>query len=130
MTDAIISIDAGQSIVHFNAAAETIFGLPAEEAIGQSIDLLIPERFRDTLKYARSFGRNSNAERGVGSLAPICGLRADGEEIPIEAFVLQTQELDEDVDLNLVVSDLTDRELGAESLRQSEDRYRDRIEHS
>ena len=130
MTDAIISIDAGQCIVHFNAAAETIFGLTAEEAIGQPIDLLIPERFRDALKYARSFGQNSDAEHRAGSLAPICGLRADGEEFPIEALVLQTRERDENVVLTLVVSDITDREHASESLRESEDRYRDRIEHS
>ena len=130
-TDAIVSIDAGQRIVHFNAAAETIFGRTAREAIGQSIDLLVPERFRPTLKeHVTSVSRNGDGERAIGSLAPMFGLRADGDEFPIEASILQTDERDEKVALTLIVNDITDRERAAESLRESEDRYRDRIENS
>src|SRR5437868_1866638 len=44
--DAIIAIDAEQKIVLFNNAAEEIFGCPASEAIGTSINRFIPERFR------------------------------------------------------------------------------------
>ena len=44
--DGIISMDANQNIVLFNSAAEAIFGWRAAEVIGQSIDKLIPGRFR------------------------------------------------------------------------------------
>src|SRR5207244_4521403 len=44
--DAIITIDSGQQVVFFNAAAEAMFGRSAEEAKGMPIDRLIPERFR------------------------------------------------------------------------------------
>ena len=44
--DAIIACDAGGAITLWNAAAEHLFGYPATEALGQSLDLIIPERLR------------------------------------------------------------------------------------
>src|SRR5690349_19645756 len=38
--------DAPGAIVYWNAACERIFGFTAEEAIGQSLDIIIPERQR------------------------------------------------------------------------------------
>ncbi len=44
--DAIIAAGADGRIISWNAAAERIFGFTAEEALGQPLDLIIPERFR------------------------------------------------------------------------------------
>lgn len=44
--DAIIAAGADGKIVFWNPAATRIFGFSAEEALGQSLDLIIPERFR------------------------------------------------------------------------------------
>ena len=44
--DAIIAARADGTIVFWNPAAQRIFGFSAEEALGQSLDLIIPERFR------------------------------------------------------------------------------------
>jgi PAS domain S-box-containing protein len=44
--DAIIAAGADGRIVFWNPAAERIFGFAAEEAVGHSLDLIIPERFR------------------------------------------------------------------------------------
>ena len=44
--DAIIAADTGGSIVLWNPSAERIFGYAESEALGQSLDLIIPERFR------------------------------------------------------------------------------------
>src|SRR5689334_11330442 len=43
--DAIVSIDAAGTLVIFNRGAERMFGYSAAEALGQKLDLLIPERF-------------------------------------------------------------------------------------
>ena len=45
--DAIVAADASGSIVFWNPAAERIFGYGAPEALGRSLDLIIPERLRD-----------------------------------------------------------------------------------
>ncbi len=45
--DGIVAADADGRIVFWNPAAERIFGFAAEEALGSSLDLIIPERFRD-----------------------------------------------------------------------------------
>jgi PAS domain S-box-containing protein len=44
--DAIIAADPQGRIVSWNPAAERIFGFAAQEALGQTLDLIIPERFR------------------------------------------------------------------------------------
>lgn len=44
--DAIIAARADGKIISWNAAATRIFGFTAEEALGRSLDLIIPERFR------------------------------------------------------------------------------------
>lgn len=44
--DAVIFIDREGRIKYWNAAAEIIFGIPVEEAIGSHLDIIIPEKFR------------------------------------------------------------------------------------
>ncbi len=44
--DAIVASDASGAIVVWNAAAERMFGYTAAEAMGQSLDLIIPQRLR------------------------------------------------------------------------------------
>jgi PAS domain S-box-containing protein len=45
--DGIVAADADGRIILWNPAAERIFGFTVEEALGSSLDLIIPERFRD-----------------------------------------------------------------------------------
>ncbi|WP_144139709.1 PAS domain S-box protein [Paraburkholderia sp. BCC1884] len=44
--DAIIISDAAGSITFWNPAAQRMFGFTSDEALGQSLDLIIPERLR------------------------------------------------------------------------------------
>ena len=45
--DAIIAVGANGDIILWNPAAERIFGFTQDKALGQSLDLIIPERFRE-----------------------------------------------------------------------------------
>jgi PAS domain S-box-containing protein len=47
LADAVVIADADGAILFWNDAAERIFGWSADEAIGQSLDLIIPERQRE-----------------------------------------------------------------------------------
>jgi PAS domain S-box-containing protein len=88
--DAIITINDEQHIVIFNAAAEKMFGCSSEQAIGQSIGRFIPDRFRHAHgQHVRDFGQTGVTRRSMGRLGDIFGLRANGEEFPIEASISQ-----------------------------------------
>ncbi len=83
--DAIVSIDAQQRVVLFNAGAEKMFRCAAGTAIGKSIDRFIPERFRQRVHdRIRGDARRASEQWTVDSLF---GLRADGEEFPVDASV-------------------------------------------
>jgi two-component system sensor kinase FixL len=90
--DAIISVDAKQRIVLFNSAAEVMFRCPANEAMGCLIGRFIPDRFRTAHQdHIRRFGESEVTSRPMGPMGAISGLRADGEEFPIEASISQVQ---------------------------------------
>jgi hypothetical protein len=88
--DAIVSVDEEQRIIVFNSAAEKIFGYRAAGVIGKPLELLIPERFRaQHREHIRRFGATGEINRKMGQLGEIVGLRADGEEILLEAAISQ-----------------------------------------
>lgn len=89
--DGIISMNGKQEIVLFNAAAEAIFGWNADQIIGQSIETLIPGRFREHHRRdVEQFGRGIIRNRRMGIQRTVMALRSSGEEFPIEASISQT----------------------------------------
>ncbi|HWI57986.1 MAG TPA: PAS domain S-box protein [Bacillota bacterium] len=90
--DAIISMDEQQRVVLFNPVAEKLFGVRAQEALGQCIHRFIPERFRAAhSRHVEEFGRSGATNRRMGALGTVSGLRANGEEFPIEAAISQVE---------------------------------------
>jgi PAS domain S-box-containing protein len=86
--DAIVSIDAKQRITLFNGAAERLFGHSRGEMLGQSIDLLIPARFRAAhQKHIEQFASGSDIARRMGERQEVVGQRKTGEEFPTEASI-------------------------------------------
>jgi PAS domain S-box-containing protein len=86
--DAIIATDERQTITHFNQGAEQIFGWRADEVIGKSLDVLLPERFRTAHgAYIRHFGEGEDVARRMGHRREIFGLRKTGEAFPAEASI-------------------------------------------
>ncbi|MBI1397564.1 MAG: PAS domain S-box protein [Betaproteobacteria bacterium] len=107
--DAIISVDENQRIRVFNTAAERMFGMRATQALDQPLSILMPERFRkthhqDVERYAES-GRTS---RRMGEFREIVGLRANGEEFPVEAS-LSKVDLEHGRFLTVIVRDVSER---------------------
>ena len=71
-------------ITSVNAAAERVFGHEANKAIGQDLNLIIPEQFRDAhwKGFDRALGEGETKFKG--QVLPTRALRADGETIYVE----------------------------------------------
>jgi PAS domain S-box-containing protein len=122
--DAIISVDEDQRIVLFNQAAERVFRWPRGAILGQPLDLLIPERYRPAHRgHIERFGRTATTSRGMGSQTVLYGLRADGEEFPIEASISQHDEGGRKL-YTVILRDVAERVQGERLLAQSEARLR------
>lgn len=118
--DAIITMNDDHHIVQFNAAAEKMFGCSAKDAMGQSIDRFIPERFRaNHRKYVKNFGETQGTDRRMGALGSISGLRSNGEEFPIEASISQVKK-GEHRFFTVILRDITERKRLENQLRQTE----------
>lgn len=90
--DAIITVDETQSVVFYNRAAESMFGVPAEQAIGSAIDRFLPARFRAAHRqHIVHFGETGSTTRRMGRHTVLYGLHADGREFPIEASISQIE---------------------------------------
>jgi PAS domain S-box-containing protein len=88
--DGIITMDEGQRIILYNRAAENIFGWPAVQVIGRPLDMLMPKRYRQRHKeLVRRFGETGVTSRRMGGTTVIHGLRANGEEFPVDASISQ-----------------------------------------
>lgn len=87
--DAVVATDRDGIIQVWNPGAERIFGYSAREAIGHSLDLIIPERLR--ARHWEGFSRvmETGASRyGEGNLLSVPGLRKDGERISVEFTIV------------------------------------------
>jgi PAS domain S-box-containing protein len=113
--DAIITIDERHDIILFNPAAERMFGVIRDEAIGQPISRFIPARFREGHdEHIRRFRKTGVTARRMGALGAISGLRADGEEFPIEASISQTEVSGEQLS-TVILRDITERRANEEA---------------
>jgi two-component system, sensor histidine kinase len=81
--DALIVIDTRGVMIFANATAGTLFGYTPEQLLGQSLELLVPERFRIRHgAHVSSYARDpTNREMGA-RLADLYARRADGSEFP------------------------------------------------
>lgn len=114
--DAIITIDDNHHIVLFNKAAQRLFGVPEEQALGSNLNRFIPERFRSNhAKFIEAFGRTGATRRQMGHLDPLHGLRGDGSEFPIEASISHSA-IDGQHLMTVILRDISDRKRIEEQL--------------
>jgi PAS domain S-box-containing protein len=97
-SDAIVAADK-QGIVRFwNPGAERIFGFSQAEAIGQSLDIIIPERLRqrhwDGYDHAMAAGRS---RYGESDILAVPAIRKDGAPISVEFTVMLLRDRDNQV---------------------------------
>lgn len=122
--DAIISVDSEQRIVLFNSAAEKMFGCPATEVLGHSLDRFIPKPYRrEHWHHMQVFGRTGVTNRTMGKLGVIYGQKANGEVFPIEASISQIQ-IDGKNLYTVILRDITERKRAEDNLRSRNEEIR------
>ena len=115
--DGIITIDDTYRIIVFNRAAEIMFRCSAAEVLGQPLDIFIPERFRAShAQLIQTFAQSEISSRKMSNPRIIYGLRATGEEFPLEATISQA-EVGRRKQFTVIHRDITER-LKAEQLVQ------------
>lgn len=106
--DAMMIFNADGVILRVNAEAERIFGYMRHELKGESVDKLIPERFRRDHERLRANYLVKPGFRAMSALPNIVGLRRDGTEIPLE-ISLNPVETQAGVLLYSIIRDTTQR---------------------
>jgi PAS domain S-box-containing protein len=86
--DAIIAVDMAGKITLWNPAAERIFGYSDKEALDQSLDLIIPERFRQRhWQGFREVAKSGRSKYGADVLR-VPALHKDGRSLSIAFTVV------------------------------------------
>jgi PAS domain S-box-containing protein len=117
--DAILICDPAGTVRYWNAAAERVFGFPVTEALGVSMNLIIPERLR-----ARHWAgweatmRTGVTRYGEGQLLAVPALHRDGRQVSIEFSIQLVKNSDGQIEwVVAVIRDVTERFIREKTLR-------------
>lgn len=119
--DGIISINSKGMIELFNPAAERIFGYSADEVMGKSINILVPEPHRSLHdSYIENYLR-TGVSKIIGMGREVMGVRKDSSFFPMELAVSEMK-VENQYHFTGLVQDISVRKRAENALRESEQR--------
>ncbi len=100
--DAIVVVNHLALIIMVNELTEKIFGYSREELIGQKVEILVPEKIREShVKYRDGYIANPHT-RPMGEGRELLGRRKDGSEFPVEISLSPIQTEDEQLVISII----------------------------
>lgn len=124
--DAIVACDADGVIRFWNPGAARVFGFTAEEALGRSLDIIIPERLRARhWQGYRKVMESGRSRYGAGETLSVPSQRKDGTRLSIEFTVAVLRDAHGRISgLVAVMRDVTAR---FEELKALREQLRDKV---
>ncbi len=107
--DAVVGIDTAGRIVLVNRQVERVFGYERDELLGEPVELLVPERFRDVHLSHRGRYFADPRTRPMGAGLALFAVRKDGSEFPAE-ISLSSIELEGGPLAIAAIRDITERQ--------------------
>jgi formate hydrogenlyase transcriptional activator len=121
--DGTVTTDSQGVIVRVNTQLEKMFGYDRRELIGQPIEVLLPERFRNAHVSHRKDYTQQARMRPMGAGLELYGRRKDGSEFPVD-IMLSPLEGPGGWQVLGVVRDITERKQAEDAARESRERFR------
>ena len=118
--DALVAVNQQGFIVQINSQTEALFAYTRDELIGQSIEMLVPERQRGQHHQHREQFHSKPKIRRMGSGLDLYGRRRDGSEFPVEISLSPISTSNGLIVLS-VIRDISDRKRIEEKLRRAND---------
>jgi PAS domain S-box-containing protein len=117
--DAIVMADRDGTICLWNGGAQVVFGYSAEEVVGQSLDVIIPERLRERHWNAFRKAMETGVTRYGRELLGVPAIRKDEARISVEFSVaLLRDPAGEILGVAAIMRDVTQRWTEQKELRQ------------
>lgn len=128
LPDAIVAVDAAGTIVQVNSQTSDLFGYERDELIGQKVELLVPDNYRQEHHRHRDNFAGQPRTRRMGANISLSGRRRNGSEFPVE-ISLSPVMTDSGMIVLSAIRDITDRQRLEEALRHAhEELYQKTVE--
>lgn len=125
--DAILASDADGILQESNPRATQLFGYERAEMIGQSIDMLLPERLRGRHpRHRENFNAHPRARQMGVTMEPF-GLRKDGTEFPVD-IMLRPMQTESGLVVLSFVRDMTEQRAAQDAVRMKDQQIRSIVE--
>lgn len=115
--DAVVIVNSKGEIVLVNSQTEALFGYSRTELLGESVEKLLPKRFRNQHLGHRGGYFANPRPRAMGANLNLFATRKDGQEFPVE-ISLSPVETEEGTMVTSSIRDVTQRRQTEEQLRK------------